>query len=224
MGRGDLLNMSFASLYKLPVQAVSIHRKILNESEVRTVQSAQELIEKCRQQCTEIMDRVDADREAELGRGYQEGREAGLRSCGELLIEIEAKNAAYWDSHAQHVTMLVHAVLDRVVGKMSPQELVADMASEVIKQMTQERRVVVKVHANCVEHLKKSLFKLKGDLPWMEQIEVLAEPSFNMHDCLIETPNGYVNAGWDVQMRAIQSTLAALAVEWVPPPMPATKT
>jgi type III secretion system HrpE/YscL family protein len=210
--------MSFALLYELPAQGVLVQRKTLGPTEFAAVRDAQELLWRCKEQCDSVLASVEGARAAEKLRGYQEGKEEGLSSCAALLFKMEVRNAEYWKSHSERVAMLVDAALTRIVGDMDTKTLVAGVATEAVRRINQERRIVIKVHPNCVDEVRSSVTELLSNLPLIEQIDVLAAPEFSARECLIETPNGYVNASWDVQVSAIRSALVSIASDALPQP------
>jgi type III secretion protein L len=212
--------VSFALLYELPKQGVLVQRKILGPAEVKAVQDAQELLQRCKEQCDSVLASIEALRAAEKLRGHEEGKEEGLSSCAALLLKIEERNAQYWKSHGDRVIALIDAALNRIAGDMDAKKLVSHLASEALQRMSQERRIVIRVHPSCVDAVKRSVNELARNSPVIEQLDVLGAPEFSARECVIETPNGYVNASWDVQLSAIKAAIGPIVEEAIPLPEP----
>jgi flagellar assembly protein FliH len=180
---------------------------VLAPEDLCAVRQAQDLARQCEQHCAALVAQAHAQAEAQVAAGLQRGLDAAAARCAAQLLAYEQAHDAQWARLEQETAAMVQMVLDRVAPSLSAGELVRALVRQAVSEARQARRLIVKVHPDLVANVEQELGPLRASCAWLESLEVVGVPELLADDCVLESPNGYINAGWATQRAAIRQAL-----------------
>lgn len=184
---------------------------VLAPEELLAVQDAATLARQCEQHCEALLRSARAQMKSEIDAGFKRGMADGSARCAARLLEFEQAQQAEWQRREQDTLALVMLVVERLGSALAPGELVRTLVRQAVAQARQARRLLIKVHPDHVRAVEQELAPLRISCAWLETLEVIGVPDLAADDCVLESPNGFINAGWPTQLAAIRSVLASTA-------------
>jgi type III secretion protein L len=184
---------------------------VLEPEDLLAVQQATTLARQCEQRSDEIVQAARARMEQEVDAGFQRGLRDGTARCAARLLEYEQAQQAEWQRREQDTMALVMLVLERLGPALAPGDLIRTLVHQAVSEARQARRLLIKVHPDHVRAIEEELKPLRVQCAWLETLEVMAVPALAADDCVLESPNGFINAGWATQLAAIRQVLAGTA-------------
>jgi type III secretion protein L len=133
----------------------------------------------------------------------------GSARCAARLLEYEQAQQAHWQRREQDTMALVMLVLERLGTSLAKGELIRTLVRQAVSEARQARRLLIKVHPDQVSAVEQELGPLRVSCAWLETLEVIGVPELAADDCVLESPNGFINAGWATQLAAIRQVLAS---------------
>lgn len=191
---------------------------VLSPEELLAVAGAQTLAQQCVQRCETVLQAAQARVRSEIDAGLQRGLAEGAARCAAQLFAHEQAQQQHWQRLERDTLSMVLVVLERIAPALGRGEVVRSLVRQAVSEARQARRLLVKVHPDCVDAVQSDLGSLRSSCAWLESLEVVGMPELGADDCVLESPNGFVNAGWATQMAAIREVLSG-AVH-VPEPAP----
>jgi type III secretion protein L len=216
--------MTFATLLAKDRIAVGLGSTILGPDELLDVMSSVALLESCEKSCAAERVASDEHRLAQERLGYADGFARANAQFAEKLAQTEAGIADFWTAQEDRLAALVAAVLHRLAPALSAPDLIRELVTKAVQEVREERWLVVRVHPDNVTATRQALEGLKAEYPHLANIEASANLELGMSDCIIESPNGFVNASWPVQVNALKNVFQSFAVAAVKEREPARKT
>jgi type III secretion protein L len=184
---------------------------VLSPEDLLAVQQARTLARQCEQRSDEIVQAARARMQQEVDAGFQRGLQDGTARCAARLLEYEQAQQAEWQRREQDTMALVMLVLERLGPALAPGELIRTLVRQAVSEARQARRLLIKVHPDHMRAIEEELKPLRVQCAWLETLEVMAVPELAADDCVLESPNGFINAGWATQLAAIRQVLAGTA-------------
>lgn len=182
---------------------------VLSPDDLRAVQHAATLARQCEQRSDELMRQARAQMQREIDAGFNSGMAEGSARCAARLLEYEQAQQAEWQRREQDTMALVMLVLERLGTSLTKGELIRTLVRNAVSEARQARRVLIKVHPGQVGAVEEELGPLRMACAWLETLEVIGVPELAEDDCVLESPNGFINAGWATQLAAIRQVLAS---------------
>lgn len=186
---------------------VHVEGPLLAPEDVLAVQDATTLVEQCRRRCDEITAEARERAAHEVQAGLQRGLDEAAARCAARLLDYERAQQAEWDRREQETLSLVMLVLERLGPALAPAELVRTLVRQAVGEARQARRLLVKVHPDHRAAIEAELGALRAGCTWLESLEVVGAPELAADDCVLESPHGFINAGWATQLAAIRQVL-----------------
>jgi len=187
-----------------PVPKAIIEREVVGaNAEARRIKGdaeghAEQILETARQQAEELRQR-----------GYDEGYQEGLGQYTEQTLaklrEIEQIKA---ELEPQYVG-LVRTCVERILGqemKLHPDAIVG-IVRNALRDAVQQREIVVRIHPDDADQLKKNQRRLLEVLARASAIEVREDPSVTRAGCVVITELGLIDASLERQLKAIEKVL-----------------
>jgi flagellar biosynthesis/type III secretory pathway protein FliH len=191
---------------------------VLSPDELRAVQDAGTLAAQCEQRCRALLAQAQRQAQAQFDAGLRRGLQEGAARCAAQLLAYEASQQAQWQRQEQDVLAIAMLVLERVAPTLGQGELVRALVRQAVAEARQARRLLIKVHPDAVAGVQAELGRLQQSCAWLESLDVIGVPEFDADHCVLESPHGYVNAGWPTQLAAIRQTLEGTAAASALPP------
>ncbi len=150
-----------------------------------------------------------------FSQGEKDGLELGQKRADmvvqqfkSVLLELEAKRAAFLKTYEKEMVQLVLAISKKIIHKeLERTEGVVEATLREAFQFVKDRRKIV-VHLNPVDY--RYLFshsKDTGNEADLESLKIVEDPSMTRGGCLLETPLGDVDATIEAQLDEIISSV-----------------
>jgi flagellar assembly protein FliH len=182
---------------------------VLSPEDLRAVRHAATLARQCEQRGDELLQSARAQMQREIDAGFKSGMEDGSARCAARLLEYEQAQQAEWQRREQDTMALVMLVLERLGTSLAKGELIRTLVRQAVGEARQARRLLIKVHPELVSAVEQELGPLRVSCAWLETLEVIGVSELAADDCVLESPNGFINAGWATQLAAIRQVLAS---------------
>ena len=86
-------------------------------------------------------------------------------------------------------------------------QMILPLVQEAIQKVKDQPKVVVKVAPEAYELVMMAQSELQAQLEGSGQLEVQSDGSLKAGDCLVESPNGVVDAGVATQLRLVEQAV-----------------
>jgi flagellar biosynthesis/type III secretory pathway protein FliH len=203
--------MTFATLIIQDNIAISTCGTILDPGEVRDMATSVALIQECKQFCATQRADADAYRQEQTRQGYDDGLASAGVKYAKKLIDTEAEIVKFWSLQEDRLTEIMVNVLLKLAPLLSAKDLIRDLVTQAVKEVRQERWLVVRVHPDNVTATQTALKDIQKTHPHITNIETSGNADLALTDCIIESPNGFVNASWTVQINALKNIFQSFA-------------
>jgi type III secretion protein L len=184
---------------------------VLLPEELLAVQEAATLAQQCEQHRRALLQTAQAQMQREIEAGFQRGVTDGSARCAARLLEYEQAQQAEWQRREHETMALVMLVLERLGTSLAKGDLIRTLVRQAVSEARQARRLLIKVHPQQVSAVEEELGALRTACAWLETLEVIGVPELADDDCVLESPNGFIHAGWATQLAAIRQVLAGEA-------------
>jgi type III secretion protein L len=180
---------------------------VLSPEDLLAVQHATTLAQQCEQHAQALLQTARAQMQREIDAGFKSGMADGSARCAVRLLEYEQAQQAEWQRREQDTMALLMLVLERLGTSLAKGELIRTLVRQAVSEARQARRLLIKVHPAQVSAVEQELGPLRISCAWLETLEVIGVPELAADDCVLESPNGFINAGWTTQLAAIRQVL-----------------
>ena len=201
------------------------------------LQEAREASESLREEAQAEHDRIIAEAQAEVEKlkaaakeeahaeGLAEGHEEGLAKAREEM-ERELKDSTAKAEHVmqtakeamkEYVVQAEHEIVTiamEVVEKILPQhfidvpQAVLPLVRETIKRVSDQKEIIIRVAPDCYDVVLMARDEFRAMLEGgSSQLEVKTDESLKPGDCVLETPNGSVDARLSTQLGLIEKAV-----------------
>jgi type III secretion protein L len=185
---------------------------ILSPDELGALLGGQALLAGSRERAGQMVEQGRLEQQRQQQVGYREGLERAAAECSERLLEYERSHHEALAQRQQEVIDTTLLVLERIAPALAAGELVRALAQQAIQEARQARHLVIKVHPGALPAIESELEPWRRSCTWLESLRALADDTLAEDDCVLESPHGFVNAGWRTQLAAIRSLMAGLGV------------
>jgi type III secretion protein L len=207
------MGMTFATLLSKDRISVALSQVILAPDELLDVMSSVALLENCEKACLAERNASDEYRLAQERRGYADGTMQANTELAEKLLATEISIANFWTAQEDRLVELVAAVLHRLAPALSASDLIHELVVKAVQEVRDERWLVVRVHPENLPSTRRALKSLRTQYPNLTTIDVSGNEDLGLSDCIIESPNGFLNASWSVQVNALQGILKSFSAD-----------
>jgi len=217
------------------LQAQEKARGILSEAEDQAKAAAAKMLEEAREEIAQLMSSAREEAEEERRKAWQEGFESGseegkrsydqqleekIREDDEklkqVISELYEEREKTYSGLEDEVIKLAMGIVRKVINP--PEEELCSffepLVRNALKQMSPDGRIMIRVGPAEYERFFSSgstALELESGLP--VTVSVLRDVSLGAGDCVIDSENSTVNAGFDTQMRYIQLAFDKAVVE-----------
>jgi type III secretion protein L len=203
--------MSTFRLLRASDWAIELPNPVLQPDELGALLDARELLATCEAQARALTRQGIEALDEQSRRGFEQGLAQGAAAIAERLLEFEHERAEWLAGRHRQVVDLVVLVLERVAPALREGRLVRALVHQAVLEARHAPRLHVKVNPECVAAVEADLEALRRSCPWLESLEVDGVEGMAVDDCLLESPHGFIQAGWSTQLAAIRHVLDDLA-------------
>ncbi len=191
--------MTQLSVRKITPNSVLPCGKVVKRDALSIVAPARNLIEEIEAHGREVAREAFEQGKAE---GEAEGREAGAALLAEATLAVRS----HLRKSERRLNEIVVQAIQRVVGHLDVNELVAGMVGKLVADAQDEERISLRVapaHYDSVRRLVDDLAN-EGDV---ESIDVVSDPKLGEGACRMETEAGSLETSIDAQIEKLRAAI-----------------
>ncbi|MEO1524999.1 MAG: HrpE/YscL family type III secretion apparatus protein [Planctomycetota bacterium] len=168
----------------------------------------QEIIGGANQQANAIL--VEAKREANRLRedGYEQGLKDGQVEMAGKMLETVEKHVEYLSEMEAQVVSIVTKAIRKVIGEIEQHDLISRVVAKALGVARDQSKAKLRVCPAEVETVRFKIDDLLRPYPTLSFVDVISDTRLSPGDCILETDIGVVDASVEVQIEAIEQTLA----------------
>ncbi|SHK34548.1 flagellar assembly protein FliH [Selenomonas ruminantium] len=203
--------------------------QMLKEAKVEAEILKQEAREECDRMLSEAREQIEAKKEeaAQIGRkeGYEEGYKDGEAKVREEMAEIIAEGSAqaqktlqdakaatrdYVQQAENDVVKIAMAVVEKILPQhfIDVPQIVLPLVREAIIKVKDQKELKIHVAPSDYDLVLMARNEFRGLLTYGDaEIDLISDQSMKPGDCLIETPNGTVDARLATQIELVRKAV-----------------
>ncbi len=156
-----------------------------------------------------------------LQEGFTKGSEEAQKSHSDLLAEadqtlVEARQERekIIRQAEDEIAQLAVAVARKIIFRemFADPSIVGDIVQEAIRKVTDREEITVKVHSADLDFVLSRQEDLTKTIKGIRKLKILADNSISPGGCVIETPNGTVDARIESQLAEIEQSILEVSV------------
>jgi type III secretion protein L len=172
----------------------------------RAQQEAEEIIARARLEAKNTIAAAAKAYQEEKEKGHREGLENGHAEISGRITATAAETTRYLNKMADKMVELAMRMLRTILGEIDNRELVEKIVFKTIKGIRDEGRLTIRVHPECVDHIRDKIFHFAGESGQEGLFEVVGEPRLDKNGCILESEIGYVDSSLNTQLKAIRES------------------
>ncbi len=211
-------NVSLETLLDMKESAgawVDDGQKVLSAEEATDVQQARGIIQRAnkealviRKHAKKVYLSVQEKMEEARRSGFEQGRQEGLASVTEQLVEIRTAKQELVSKLERHAVALVYDIAQKIIGetlKLNDESLMSMVRQALQSAMGNE--LTVYLNPQDYDRIKKHSAPLMSVLQTTQTLQIKASENVKPSGCIIESELGTIDAQLDYQLEAIKKAL-----------------
>ena len=150
--------------------------------------------------------------ESALEQGRKDGEAEGRKASAALMAEAAAAAREFWRTSERRLADIVMQAVRRILGEFDDAELAAGMVRQLLKEVTEEGRIRVRVAPAQAGTVRDRVRAMQGGSS-AEAIEILEDASVGEGACRMETELGFVETSVDAQLEALGAAVRKVLEE-----------
>ena len=138
--------MALAYLVKQQQLSIGLAGRVIKAADLRALTDAAEVIATCQSINEQVAAGAEEKYRAAWTRGFEHGRDEGMRRCGQTLAAIEQQTTHYFESLDRVMIGMVFDVVRRIAPKLGPQALLPQWIEQALTVVKAERYVRIRFH------------------------------------------------------------------------------
>lgn len=217
--------MTYVAILNKPGVTISTDELIVSPDDVSHVDSVAQLGKHLSQFLSSYKDVLSAETKRGYDEGFEKGKEEGLRHAREQfssqLTQLSTQHAREKSQLADYAVSLALQIVRRIAEDVGPAEMMAEIARTASREFSHETQVVLRVHPDNAETVRNRVQNIyvnatdfqgqdrrkAGAAAKTEQVEVRADDSLGLYDCLLETEFGTTIASLEHQLTCLEDVL-----------------
>ena len=182
-------------------------KKILRKEEYSTILSAEEVLEKAKEDSAALLKQAEFDAIGLRKKAEEEGYDEGLGRFNEHLVRFDQEIARLRHEMQQMVLPLVIKASQKIVGKqleLNP-ETIVDIVMQALAPAVQNHRITIFVNKEDKDILEANKPRLKEILEQVDSFSIQERADVEKGGCIIVTEAGIINATMENQWRALEA-------------------
>lgn len=212
-------------LHDAKIESEIIKSKALEEGQAKAKAEADELMSTTRQQLEQEADELKRTTyEAAYKEGYEKGQQEGeeavrneqkhiIDSANDksqrTLANVRAEVERYMIESENLIAEMVLQIADKVLKQhfIDAPQVILPLVQEAVKKVQDQPKVTVRVAPEAYEYVLPARNQLQAMLDGNASLEIAADEALGLGDCIIDSPNGTVDARLSTQMEQIKQAV-----------------
>ena len=182
--------------------------KIVPGEQYQAYLDAQGIIAAAQAQAKQIVADAEREYEAQKQQGFEDGMTEGRMEMAEKMVDSVAKSVDYFSDLEDRMVELVVKALKKVVGEMDARERIVAVVRHALAVARNQAKITIRACPAEVEVLQERLADIMRPYPAINFIDIVPDSRLTEGGCILETDIGVVDASIDVQLQAIERSLA----------------
>ena len=183
--------------------------RILRAAEYARLLEAQSILDDARAEADAIRKRAEEAYEERKKQGYEDGVLDGQMQQAEKMLETGMQAVEYLEGLERQIVEVVTTAVRKIVGELDDKERIVRVVRTALEQVRGRQRVLVRVCPEEEPHVREALAPMLARSSAANGIELVADQRMKAGDCMLESEMGVVDAGLEVQLKAIEHALTA---------------
>ena len=182
--------------------------KIIPAEEYEAYLDAQGIIAEAKKQAEQIIADAQQEYENQKQQGFEDGLTEGRMEMAEKMVDSVAKSVDYFSDLEGRMVELVVKALKKIVGEMDARERIVAIVRHALAVARNQAKITIRACPGEVEVLQEKLADIMRPYPAINFIDIVPDSRLSEGGCILETDIGVVDASVDVQLAAIEKSLA----------------
>ena len=187
--------------------------RILRAAEYARLLEAQSILDDARAEADAIRKRAEEAYEERKKQGYEDGVLDGQMQQAEKMLETGMQAVEYLEGLERQIVEVVTTAVRKIVGELDDKERIVRVVRTALEQVRGRQRVLVRVCPEEEPQVREALAPMLARTSSANGIELVADQRMKAGDCMLESEMGVVDAGLEVQLKAIEHALTARSGE-----------
>ena len=183
--------------------------RILRAAEYARLLEAQSILDDARAEADAIRKRAEEAYEERKKQGYEDGVLDGQMQQAEKMLETGMQAVEYLEGLERQIVEVVTTAVRKIVGELDDKERIVRVVRTALEQVRGRQRVLVRVCPEEEPQVREALAPMLARSSAANGIELVADQRMKAGDCMLESEMGVVDAGLEVQLKAIEHALTA---------------
>ena len=183
--------------------------RVLRAADYARLLEAQNLLDDARAEAEAIRKRAEDAYQERKKQGYEDGVLEGQMQQAEKMLETGMQAVEYLEGLERQIVEVVTTAVRKIVGELDDRERIVRVVRTALDQVRGRQRVVVRVCPEEEPQVREALAPMLAKTSGASGLELVADQRMKPGDCMLESEMGVVDAGLDVQLKAIENALAA---------------
>lgn len=195
-------------MLRLNGAGLSAENKIIAADEYQAHLDANQILREAEHAAELIRQRAEVDYEEQRKQGYEDGLTEGRMEMAEKMVESVARSVDYFESIEREVVQLVVKSVKKILGDLDQHERIVAVVKNALAVARTQSKVIIRVCPAEVELVRQRLKEIMQPYPAINFIDIVPDHRLDQGGCVLETEIGIVDAGIDVQLKAIEKALS----------------
>lgn len=135
--------------------------------------------------------------------GWQLGLAEAVAETALYVTQAQQEAQRYADQSEARILDLARALVEKILPRLSRQEIIDDLLSSALKAIYAGRFLHVRAHPENCSHIEQKLQADTGLNRQFSSVTVIPDENLDLYDCVVETELGRLEAGFNQQLSAL---------------------
>jgi type III secretion protein L len=183
---------------------------VLSPEQVRSWQSAQQMLQDARAEADRIRAEAEQAYEAEKQRGYEEGLTMARMDEAERLIENATRTVDYFAGIEQKIVALVMNAVRRIMADFDDTTRVLAVVQSGLSVMRNQKQLTLRLSPEHAATVRERAQQLLERFPGVGMMDIVPDNRLKGDAAILESEMGVVEASVDLQLKAIEQGFTKL--------------
>ena len=166
------------------------------------------IIAAARAEAERIVREAQVAYEEQKQQGYDDGLLEGRMEMAEKMVDSVGQAVDYFGNLEVKLKELVLKAVRRIVGDFDVSDRGTGVVLEALSLARNQTNVTLRICPAEADAARARLTEITKPYPGIHYLEVVPDPRLGPSDCILESELGVVDASIDVQLKAIEKSLA----------------
>jgi len=179
-----------------------------------SVKDVDQLITEAQQIVANARGQAESMRQRAYAEGQARGLELGQAEAVRYVAEAQRQAREFIEASEGRIIALVVSIVQRIAPQLNKDgALVAAMAAEALKAVTDEQYLRVNVDASSERATRSMLEQWQQAHPEVKSVQVAVDPHLEPFACVVKSELGRIEVRLSEQLEAVRERLLAASVE-----------